>query len=269
MELTETRGVQHWHVLAKLPHVLDTSLVGRMIQNGRVVRQELKCGNIKPGKEEDAWEIIEVGLLASRYATSFADSISTASFYTEEMPTDCHKPCKVIDVDKLRQTFVRDYTNKNVDMSTHPIMRLFCDEKFCNENLYVEMAKIAAVLCVHDCIQTVCGGKEKTGKGCRFDFPMKNLNYTVPAVMQVNVSQMEARMLLRRTCSRVPNLNQYFLLYWRTNHDVSVLIDAAHKMRYATKYAAKSGKYTKLLNEVIEYLSQRSMDFIPTNMKHS
>ena len=79
---------------------------------------------------------------------------------------------------------------------------------------------------------------------------------------------LEVRMLLRMTCSRVPNLNQYFLLYWRTNHDLTVLIDASHKMRYATKYAAKSGKYTELLNEVIQYLSHRSMDLIPTNMKH-
>ena len=86
--------------------------------------------------------------------------------------------------------------------------------------------------------------------------------------MQVNATQMEARTLLRRTCSRVPNLNNYFLLYWRTNHDVSVLIDAAHKMRYATKYATKTGEYTELLNEIIEYLSQRSMDLIPTSIKH-
>ena len=37
-------------------------------------------------------------------------------------------------------------------------------------------------------------------------------------------------------------------------------------MRYATKYAAKSGKYSELLNEIIEYLSQRSMDVLPPNM---
>jgi len=77
------------------------------------------------------------------------------------------------------------------------------------------MAKVATVLCVHNCIATICGGDEKTGKGCRFDFPKKNLNHTVPAVMQVNATQMEARMLLRRTCSHVLNLNTYFLMYFR------------------------------------------------------
>ena len=127
---------------------------------------------------------------------------------------------------------------------------------------------MAAVSRIHNCIQTVCGGDEKTGDGCRFDFPKKNMPHTVPAVMQVNATQMEARMLLRRTCSRVPNLNPYALTYLRSNHDFTVLIDAAHKMRYATKYAAKSGRHSELLNEVIEYLSQRSMDLIPTNMQH-
>jgi len=57
----------------------------------------------------------------------------------------------------------------------------------------------------------------------------------VPAIMQVNAEQMEVQMLLKRTSCRVPNLNRYFLQYWRANHHVSVLIDAAHKMRYATK----------------------------------
>jgi len=136
------------------------------------------------------------------------------------------------------------------------------------QNRYVEMAQVAAVSCIHNCIQTTCGGDKKTGKGCRFDFPKKSLNYTVPAVMQVNATQMEACTLLRRTCSQVQNLNEYFLLYWRTNHDVSVLIDAAHTMCYATNYAAKTGKYTELLNEIIEYFCQRSMDLIPTSKKH-
>ena len=38
-------------------------------------------------------------------------------------------------------------------------------------------------------------------------------------------------------------------------------------MRYACKYAAKSGKHTELLNEVIEYLTRRSTDILPPKMK--
>ena len=85
VEFTETRGVQHWHFLAKVPHVLDTALLGRIIHNGRVVRQEIKCGNIKLEKREKAWHMIEMGLLASRYAALFAHSISMASFYSEDV----------------------------------------------------------------------------------------------------------------------------------------------------------------------------------------
>jgi hypothetical protein len=73
---------------------------------------------------------------------------------------------------------------------------------------------VAAVSCMHQSITKSCGGDPKTEDGCRFDFP-KKLNYTVPAVMQVNANQMEARVLLRRTCDRVPNLNRYFLSYLR------------------------------------------------------
>jgi len=32
--------------------------------------------------KEEAWKMIEIGLLASRYALLFAHSISAASFYT-------------------------------------------------------------------------------------------------------------------------------------------------------------------------------------------
>jgi hypothetical protein len=125
----------------------------------------------------------------------------------------------------------------------------------------------ASCIRMHHCITKISGGDAKTGEGCRFDFPKKKLNHTVPAVMQVNANQMEVRILLRRTCDRVPNFNRYFLRYLRSNHDVTVLIDAAHKMRYVSRYAAKGGKYTELLDEVIEHLNRRSMDLLPLNMK--
>ena len=138
---------------------------------------------------------------------------------------------KVLRVEKYRDQYVKDYKARNINLKTNACMRRF-DDPECDKNPNVEMAKVAAISCMHQCIQTVCGGDEK-GKGCRFDFPKKQLPYTVPAIMQVNSSQMEARMLLRRTCTRVPNLNSYFLMYWRANHDVSVLIDAGHKLRLA------------------------------------
>jgi len=74
-------------------------------------------------------------------------------------------------------------------------------------------------------------------------------------------------MRLKRTCGRVPNLNRYFLQYWRANHDVSVLVDVAHKMRYATKYVSKSRKQNELMEEAIDYLGKRSSDVVPPNMQ--
>ena len=147
-------------------------------------------------------------------------------------------------------------------METHPVMRRFCDNE-CDRNRYVEITKVAAVSCTHNCIPTISVGNKQTGQGCRFDFPKKPMNHTVPAIMQVNSTQMEARMLLRRIGERFPNLNQYLLLYWRGNYDVTVLIDAANKMQHATKYAAKTSRYSELLNEIIEYLSTRSVADMP------
>lgn len=266
VEFTETRGVQHWHYLVKLPNVLDTALLGRFINNARMVRNELKRGNIRPDMKEKAWEIIEMGLLATRYIVLFAHSISTASFYKQEIGVDDHDGEKVEKLEQHRKEFADNYKSGNINLMTHPIMRRF-DDPECDPNVYVEMAKVASVSCLHQCITRSCGGDPATGDGCRFDFPKKLVKHTVPAVMQINAHQMEARILLRRTCSRVPNLNRYLIRYLRSNHDVTVLIDGAHKMRYATKYASKTGKYMELLGEVIEHINKRSMDLLPPNMK--
>lgn len=48
------------------------------------------------------------------------------------------------------------------------------------------------------------------------------MKQTTAAIFQVNESQMEARLLLRRTHDRVNNLNQLIAYYWRANHDVQV-----------------------------------------------
>ena len=137
--------MQHWHRIAKLPNVLDTALLGRIIHNGRVVCQVLKCGNIRLDNVEEGWTMIEMGLLASRYATLFAESVSQASFYSEAIDVDRHDPDKVTDLEKLRLQFVHDY----ISVTTHPIMHSFNDNAyvFPHTNHYVENAKIAAVSC--------------------------------------------------------------------------------------------------------------------------
>jgi hypothetical protein len=62
VEFTETTGVQHWHCLAKLPGVLNAAILSRMIKNMRVVRVELKYGNIKD--YDKVWQMTKCSLLA-------------------------------------------------------------------------------------------------------------------------------------------------------------------------------------------------------------
>jgi len=267
VEFTETRGIQHWHILAKLAGVLDTAVLGRMIHNGRLVQQEIKCGNIKAGMEEKAWEMTEMGLLAGRYVTLFAESISQGSFYSEEMDVDRHDPTKIINLYELRKEYVNNYVSRNITLATHPLMTFNDGE--CDPNSLVELAKVASVSCLHNCIKNVCGGQEGVFGSCRFSFQKKTMPYTVPAVMQINAEQMEAQMLLRRTSDRVPNLNRYMLQYWRGNHDVTVLIDAAHKMRYATKYVSKRKVHSELVDEVVNHLTKRSQEVLPPNIKET
>jgi hypothetical protein len=265
-EFTQIRGTAHFHCLAKLPHVLDTAILSRMVQNMRVVREEIKYKNIT--QYEKACTIIRCGLLASQYLVLFANSVSTCSFFSEDIDNDHYDESKVIDLDAIRAEYVENYLKKDVNRKTHPIMRRFDDVR-CDENKNVEMARVAAVSCMHHCIQKVCGGDEKTSKGCRFDFPKKSVKYTVSVLMEVHENQMELQMLMRRTNDRIPNLQRYFLKYYRANHDFTVLADVAHKMRYASKYASKSGQISVLLNEVIEYLQQKSTSVLPPNVKQA
>ena len=159
----------------------------------------------------------------------------------------------VIRLEDYRKQFAENYKKGNINLQTQPIMRQF-DDPLIQPNKFHELAEVASV-----CIRDSCGGDPLTGDGCRFDFPKKQLKHKVAAVMQVNANQMEARVLLRRTCDRVANLNRYFIRYLRSNHDVSPLIDSAHKLRYATKYCAKSGRYTQLLDEMFEHLNKRRL----------
>jgi len=171
--------------------------------------------------EEKAWLLTEMGLLAGHYVTLFAESISQASFYTEEMDVDSHDLLKVINLDKIRKEYVSNYVSRNITMATHPLMETFnCPE---SANPLQDVAAVAAVSCLHNCIKNVCGGKEGASRPgsvshCRFSLPKKTMRHTVPVVMAVNAEQMEAQMLLRRTSDRVPNLNYWLLMFWRGNH---------------------------------------------------
>ena len=107
---------------------------------------------------------------------------------------------------------------------------------------------------------------QRTVKALGSNSPKESLT-TVAAVMQVNADQMETRILLRRTCDRVANLNRYLIRHLRSNHDLAQYLLAYHKLWYASKYCANSGKLKTLLAEMIEHMEKRSTDLLPPNMK--
>jgi len=83
--------------------------------------------------------MIEMGLLASRYAAHFAHSISTASFYSEDVGIDDHQEDKVIRLEDCRKKFAENYKRGNINLKTHPIMRRF-DDPECHDNPFHEEA---------------------------------------------------------------------------------------------------------------------------------
>ena len=112
---------------------------------------------------------------------------------------DAPNPSKLIDVDALRAEFELRCKTGTHSVATHPLMRKF-DDAECDPNPLVDYAQVVAATCIHNCLTNGgCGGDPKTGKGCRFSYPKKLMNYTVPAMMQVNSQQAEVTMLVRRT----------------------------------------------------------------------
>jgi hypothetical protein len=77
------------------------------------------------GNEREGSEMIEMGLLASRYVVLVTQSISTASFYTQEVGVDGHD-AKLVVEEEHRDEYV-NYKAGNVTLATHPIMRQFYD----------------------------------------------------------------------------------------------------------------------------------------------
>ena len=59
---------------------------------------------------------------------------------------------EVINLDALRKEYVENYKADNINMSTHPLMRRYCDDTCC-PNIHEEIARVAAVSCLHSCIQ--------------------------------------------------------------------------------------------------------------------
>jgi hypothetical protein len=241
-EWTETRGIIHFHIIAKLPNVIDTAIIAKMIYLGRSTRQELRAGNVKEDSVELALKYVQLGVWADRYACKFAESVASASFFNRDLDIDD----RFDENDEVKlKPYTEDYRNawkcgrpEEINCKTNPLMREYNDEdveQFADNPVKtrnIENAKIAAVCGRHECITNICGGSaDQSGNGCRFQFPHKLLKYTVCCIIPINADQVELQVLIRRTEDRVPNLNQDLLRYWRNNHDSTPLFDAGHKLR--------------------------------------
>lgn len=133
--------------------VLDLGTLARLIQNARILRQEIKCSNVKVDDESvaAAWEMIEYGLLAQQYVILFVDSLSSTSFYSIDMPSGKHDGSHVLDIEEMRQEFVESYQINKPNPTMHPVMREMGDKE-CRSTVQEEVAHIASVSQIHHCI---------------------------------------------------------------------------------------------------------------------
>lgn len=88
-----------------------------MIHVGCVLREEIKCGNIKSRYLDQAWNSVEMSLLVS-YICTFAESISQASFFSEPMNMDEFDPKKVINIEEFTDDYDSNYKAGNISSKT-------------------------------------------------------------------------------------------------------------------------------------------------------
>jgi len=87
-EWTQTRGILHYHIIAKLPNVIDTAIVSKLIHLGKCTKRELLAGNIKEECIDKALYYVKLGVWADSYAQKFAESLASGSFFIRELHGD-------------------------------------------------------------------------------------------------------------------------------------------------------------------------------------
>jgi hypothetical protein len=249
VEYTEVRGIQHWHMIVKLPGILHLPSLTRLLNRGRQARVELHKNNIKEDKVfvDKALEYIRIGLLAERYLQAFSDSLVHMSFEDEEG--------NEYDIERLRKMFDNTlHRSRNgleiLTIENFPLITPYVHVPKDYGRMKKRMADVAAASCIHQCITTACGGNSKQEK-CRFGFPRKKLGVTVLSTICPNEKYTETHLYHKRTCVRTANTNKWALLYWGGNHDFQIIINFSQANRYVSKYVTKT-KQLASLNAVVE-----------------
>jgi hypothetical protein len=258
VEYTRSRGIQHWHILAKLPGVMHLPSLMRLLNRGRQARLELHKRNIQPQHIQHALQHVRVGLLAGRYLSDYADSLVHMDFHDINQPS-CQQTNA--DVDCIQQVSHRFNTvlrkarcgEAPLTPDKLPILNKYCHIPGDLTTDHKRMADIAAFSCIHNCITTACGG-DANGNKCRFGFPRKKMPVTVLGTVCANDDFVETHVYHKRTTTRTSNTNKWALLYWGANHDFQTIMNFSQINRYATKYVTKhahSDALTHVLQEII------------------
>ena len=136
---------------------------------------------------------------------------------------------------------------------SHPCKKTFTEVK---KNLDSDYADLVNSVQRHtQCNSSYClrYNASKKESYCRFNFPMELNNETKIEYEQVcnSKSEMNYRpiVVLRRNDSRLNRHNRIQLQGWRANVDVQAIIDHYACLEYITKYASKSERTSKVINE--------------------
>jgi hypothetical protein len=249
VEYTRSRGIQHWHILAKLPGVMHLPSLMRLLNRGRQARVELHKRNIKPEHIGEALHHVHVGFLAGRYLCEYADSLVHMDFTNQR---------SVGNVDDI-QVLSRHYNNvlrrarcgeAALTSNNLPLLNQYSHVEGDTEAEQKRKADVAAFSCIHNCIQTACGGNAN-GDKCRFGFPRKNMPITVLGTICPNDEFTETHVYHKRSSTRTSNTNKWALLYWGANHDFQTIMNFSQVNRYATKYVTKQA-HSDTLAEVLQ-----------------
>jgi hypothetical protein len=259
VEYTRTRGIQHWHILAKLPGVMHLPSLIRLLNRGRQARVELHKRNIQPQNINDALHHIRLGFLAGRYLSDYADSLVHMDFDDDTPATTSNKKQK--NSDQIQNRFRRYNTvvqmarcdEQPLTPDRLPLLKEYAHVPGDIANDRNRMADVAAFTCIHNCIQTACGGNAH-GEKCRFGFPRKKMPVTVLGTVCANEDFVETHVYHKRTTTRTSNTNKWALLYWGGNHDFQTIMNFSQINRYATKYVTKqahSDALTQVLQDIL------------------
>ncbi len=252
VEYTMTRGIQHWHMVIKLPGVLHLQSLARIMNRGRQAKVELQRKNILNKKlEMKALRLVKLGLLAEKYLKEYADSLVHMDFLKSAVGNISQKD-DVYNLHSMRKEFdqvvktCRVSSAQDVKVPLTPSnLPLLSFYKHGTNDMYERMAQVAAFTCIHNCIESACGGKTN-GKGCRFGYPRKILPVTVLGTVFASKDYTETHYYHKRSCNRTSYTNKFCLLYWGGNHDLQPLLNFSQANRYVTKYVTKQNHETAL-----------------------